>query len=1182
MVAVEEEDQRTEDAPVTPTPAKKENVNHMSGVTPLTIEPRRESLKHEVSQNASNPSSPASRTNTPKSAPALPEGWDTEESRRELAKTFRHEIKRIIEETSADVVFTVDDLAKAGADSKASKKFTACLVEGSNKTLDELATDVSRSTAMSLIATRNEILALALRRITGLEDDKSKQADLLTDATDSYLWRWEVRDAKIFPPNLRPIVAAARKKRAVVSDRLRSLQAAIDGIDKYVEGKRSTFHKLLKASQWLEKTSPGKSFSQEINEEKEKMLAEIEAREVERQRKEEEKEAARLKKEEEKEAAKLKREEEKRSARLKREAERQEREKQKQEHKRQKEEEKERAREEKLRAKAEEEDKKKRILAKQQAFFARFKKDENEEGECASSPPSASKLSPNGKQSSEENTSSLLFTPPLHRPPQRTASTELIDGALVEMHECAWTAKELLRDHLVTWKRKRRLNQMRSKTGAGHYWQCRRRNKDKASWEPIYTIPGKDAHEDRAACNEHEDQDVVEIASVGGGIFGPRMPKGKYPVRKLLQFEENLRPPYFGSWSKHSGHIKPRKYLAKDPCLDYDVESDLEWEEPEDGEDIADSDAENEEDNDGYEDEEGDGFVVPDNYMSDAECAEDMMESDAFEIENGDQLVPNWASKPLQRAFNAATEKARKCRGTLVVSNSKRIAIDMQEGEGEDQRGTAVVAGDSRLLLGFSVENVYRSSMPVKMYDQEQERKEREERRRILGRKATTVSGEALKELVKFLQLNKKLKINRATAKFVDEINARAHEDHSAEAITKASVKRKIDEIASYEKGEWCVKAEVLLQLGIELVEDTGLQQRDAANAANNAPEVCHPAAEVTSTGDPFWCSLLQAIVKDPAKENFWEALKVFSEDNLPNCIMYMPASVAEALLKSMHDKGLGCDMKTACARCLGNIVLCFQLKPGNKCKPVESFDSKRTQWTSFPPRATLEGLYGDPFLLPALKHCLQSTHMPLVRQASRLLLSLLKASKSYHDCELVGNFQDKIAVESFLALLAVNMGRRGSNVAAHSAAVLNELLVDSTTRSKIHSCAELWERLIASLCEAIKPGPAATGIALPKYAYLIFASNVDNQVVLRALSHASHLVETALGILTKQDPNANLALPVLKFLSALHMKGVPIHPQELTAAFPRLKQLNRREVSSAVAEMENKLANEGTCSVVV
>ena len=1177
MVVVEGEvDQLKEDAPVTPTPAIKENGYHMKEVTPLTVDPKRDSLVRSYSQHASSPSSPTSQIETPKEAQVLPEGWDTEESRQRLAEEFRQERDRILQEAKGDVVLTVDDLTKAGADSKSSKKFTACLIEGSSKTLDELAADVSQSTSMNQITTRNEILALALRKITGLEDDKCKQADLLTDTTGSYLWRWEVREMKIFPPNLRPIISAARKKRALLSERLRSLQAAIDGIHRFVEGKKKAFHKLLRASQWVEKTSPSRTIAPAIHEEKQKLLSDIEAKDLERQRKDEEREALRLKKEEEKEAAKARREEERLNAKLKREAERQEKERLKQEARRQKEEEKRKAREEIVRAKADEEYKKKRILAKQQAFFARFKKSENEDDESADSPASASKQSPNSKQYSDSNASVLLFTPPLHRPPQRVATTEHVDAALIEATKHQWTGKELLKDHLVTWKRKRRLNRMRSKCGAGHYWQCRRRNKDQASWEPIYTIPGKDANEDRGPTNEFAEQDVMEVTSTGGGIFGSRMPMARYPVRKLLQFEENLRPPYFGSWSKESGHIKARKYLAKDPSLDYDVESDLEWEEPEDGEDIGDSDAENEDDNDGYEDEEGDGFVVPDNYMSDCEYADDMMETDAFETESGDQQVPNWASKPLQRAFNAATDRARKCRGTLVVSNSKKIAIDLPEGDGDDQRTLAMIVGDSRLLLGFSVENVYSSPMPVKMYDQEQERKEREERRNAMGRRVTTLPVETLKDLVRFLQVNRKLKINRATAKFVDEVNSGTQQDDSAGGITKASVKRKINEIASFEKGEWHIKADLLEKLGLVLLAEIEHQQRDADTATVDATESCNPAAKVASTGDPFWCSLLQTIIKDSAKENFLEALKIFSEDNLPKCIEHMPASVAEALLKSMHDTSLGFDMKTACARCLGNIAMCLQTKTGKAHTTDENVDGKRAQWTSIPPRATLQSLCQDPLLLPALRHCLESKHLPLVRQATRLLLSLLKASRANRDCKLLSNLQEEIATEPFLALLAFNMQRKGSNVAAHSAAVLNELLVDSTTRSKICCQSELWKRLVVSLCEAIKPGPTATGIALPKYAFLILATNVDDKVVLEILKCRKHLVETALGILRKEDPNANLALPVLKFLLMLDAKEIHETPQDLTEAFPRLKQLNRREVTSLVAEMENKLAQKG------
>jgi chromatin assembly factor 1 subunit A len=78
---------------------------------------------------------------------------------------------------------------------------------------------------------------------------------------------------------------------------------------------------------------------------------------------------------------------------------------------------------------------------------------------------------------------------------------------------------------------------------------------------------------------------------------------------KYLHFEEDVRPPYFGTWTKA---LTPQqwRHLARQPgynldFLDYDYDSEAEWEEPEEGEDLVSEDGEEEEDGE----DDMDGFV---------------------------------------------------------------------------------------------------------------------------------------------------------------------------------------------------------------------------------------------------------------------------------------------------------------------------------------------------------------------------------------------------------------------------------------------------------------------------------------------------------------------------------------------------------------------------------------------
>ncbi|NXT64013.1 CAF1A factor, partial [Chaetops frenatus] len=92
----------------------------------------------------------------------------------------------------------------------------------------------------------------------------------------------------------------------------------------------------------------------------------------------------------------------------------------------------------------------------------------------------------------------------------------------------------------------------------------------------------------------------------------------KFGRMKLLQFSENHRPAYWGTWNKRTSLIRARNPWAKDTkLLDYEVDSDEEWEEEEPGESLSHSEEDDEEE--GEDEDEDDGFFVPHGYLSEDE-----------------------------------------------------------------------------------------------------------------------------------------------------------------------------------------------------------------------------------------------------------------------------------------------------------------------------------------------------------------------------------------------------------------------------------------------------------------------------------------------------------------------------------------------------------------------------------
>jgi len=66
---------------------------------------------------------------------------------------------------------------------------------------------------------------------------------------------------------------------------------------------------------------------------------------------------------------------------------------------------------------------------------------------------------------------------------------------------------------------------------------------------------------------------------------------------KFLAFEENVRPPYHGTFSRNSTKVKARRPLEKDDEIDYEYDSEAEWEQGDEneGESIGGSEADEEE-----------------------------------------------------------------------------------------------------------------------------------------------------------------------------------------------------------------------------------------------------------------------------------------------------------------------------------------------------------------------------------------------------------------------------------------------------------------------------------------------------------------------------------------------------------------------------------------------------------
>ena len=114
------------------------------------------------------------------------------------------------------------------------------------------------------------------------------------------------------------------------------------------------------------------------------------------------------------------------------------------------------------------------------------------------------------------------------------------------------------------------------------------------------------------------DKDEPEVIIETQSENGDNHPK-RYRV-KHLQFDENVRPPYRGTFRKSSSKVKATQPFNKDSDIfDYEVDSDLEWEEGGPGESLNGSDSDGSVKDDYEIDNE---FFVPHGYLSEDENEE--------------------------------------------------------------------------------------------------------------------------------------------------------------------------------------------------------------------------------------------------------------------------------------------------------------------------------------------------------------------------------------------------------------------------------------------------------------------------------------------------------------------------------------------------------------------------------
>ncbi|XVF30240.1 hypothetical protein REPUB_Repub16aG0040000 [Reevesia pubescens] len=675
---------------------------------------------------------------------------------------------------------------------------------------------------VSLGAVKSAVLFVGQRVKYGLGNE---DADILEDDSHFSLWCWETRDAKLMPKSVRATLKIRRTCRKKINERITAVSSMITLLQKS-ENDQNYKHDFVKASEKLVKVLSEADIRLLMHNMSQKSGAEMAEKEAKREEKLLIKQLERNKREIEKEKKKVDRElqkekfqNEKERKRLQEEAEKDERHREREEAEMRKQLRKlqeEAERDQRRREKEEAELKKKLSIQKQASVMERFLK------KCKTSPCQIEELT--------KPTTFFASTKKSEKVPE--AITLSMDSTLSSKEEIK--TDDLHKLHLSTWRRlghslrsnKKQCWGKRTKPKTELFKELKltaNKGLSPDEWSVGRLVDGwEEQNSDDRSCLNDADTSVPGVK--------------KFSVRKqLLQFDKSYRPAFYGIWPKKSNVVGPRCPWRKDPDLDYDVDSDEEWEEEEPGESLSDCDKDDEESCEGFskaddEDESEDGFFVPDGYLSENEGVQvDRMETDVPVVETQSSHISMQDGQNeefctllrQQKYLNNLTEHALRKNQPLIILNllhEKASLLMAEDLDGTPKlEQTCLQALTMRACPGgppveTSIDNMVHDNQEACFSS---------------GKAGATpvlsvapISDSDLPLIVSTIQ-----SCSNGINRLVESLQ------YKFPSISKSQLRNKVREISEFSDNRWQVKKEILLKLGMSISPEKGGGQTKSISA---------------------------------------------------------------------------------------------------------------------------------------------------------------------------------------------------------------------------------------------------------------------------------------------------------------------------------------------------------------
>ncbi|KAK9673520.1 hypothetical protein RND81_12G172700 [Saponaria officinalis] len=752
----------------------------------------------------------------------------TPEERESRLKTLNEELCSLIkyfnEVLSVDVGLGLDNFSDISAFSVSGSNASlnaviAMMLEEKRCSYSKLAGEIyeklkEKVVGVTVSSVRASVLFVGQRVAYGVHN---AEVDVLEDESESCLWCWETRDIKLLPNSLRWTLKIRRICRKKINERITAIQDVISSLQ-ILEDQPSGKHIMSKAADKLNKAlseTDIRLLVESLAQKSETEMTGKEAtkkgttliKELEKNKREVEKEKKRM----ERELQKEKLQSEKEKKRLQQEAERDEKRREKEEsemRKQLKRKQEEADKEQRRKEKEEAELKKQLAVQKQASIMERFLK----KSRIASAPQkdqSAGSATCDAVVNKSENTLKSV--------------SQLMDSALQHTNDI--DVDEIRKSHMNSW----RILGHSTRSNKQH-WGMRRKPKTELIKELKLTTNEEQAHDDDLCVDSLVDgwgekntdgkmcNDNTSVSSLGTRRCLWR--------KQLLQFDKSNRPAFYGIWPKRSSIVKSRHPFAKDPDLDYEIDSDEEWEEEEPGESLSDSEKEEEEILEegsckGDDEEESeDGFFVPDGYLSENEGVEndrsqsdvdeDMHTSPGCKPEAESEECSAWTRQ--QKYLHNLTEHALKKNQPLVIINLMHEKTHLLSAD--DLSGTFKV---EQMCLQALTMRAFPGGLSIELPSNVNSQDENHEASTSNSKGSAAATGIAtipdsdLPKIVSAIQSHPQ-GINRVLKSLLEKFPG----------VPKSYLNNKVREISDFVDNRWQVKKEVLDKLGMTTTPERG------------------------------------------------------------------------------------------------------------------------------------------------------------------------------------------------------------------------------------------------------------------------------------------------------------------------------------------------------------------------